>query len=58
MKNILLRLWKDEEGAETAEWLLIVGLLTGVGVAVYSTTLEGGLTTLVGTITGAITAAL
>jgi len=58
MKNYVLRLWKEEEGAETAEWLLIVGLLVAVGIAVYTTTLTGALQGLVTTITGAIAAAL
>jgi Flp pilus assembly pilin Flp len=56
MKNFLLRLWKEEEGAETAEWLLIVGLLVGVGVAIYPGVLEPALTRLVAAIETEITA--
>ncbi|MCB1722246.1 MAG: Flp family type IVb pilin [Chromatiaceae bacterium] len=58
MKNLMLRLWKEEEGAETAEWLLIVGLLVAVGVAVYSVALSDGLEGLVTTITDAISTAI
>jgi Flp pilus assembly pilin Flp len=43
MKKFLMKLWKEEEGAETAEWLIIVALIAAVGVAVYTNTLEGGL---------------
>ena len=58
MKNFLLRLWKEEEGAETAEWLLIVGLLVAVGVAIYTGVLQTALTNVVGTIEGTITTAV
>ena len=45
MKKFLVGLWKDEEGAETAEWVVIVALLVVVGIAIYNgilrTELEG-----------------
>ena len=49
---------RDERGIETLEWILIGGLITGVAVAVYNTTLLGGLTTAVTSIVNAITAAM
>ena len=36
MKNFFLRLWKDEEGAELVEWVVIVALIAIAAVAVYS----------------------
>ena len=36
MKQILDRLLHRDDGAETAEWLLIVGLLVTVATVVYS----------------------
>jgi Flp pilus assembly pilin Flp len=50
MKNFLLRLWKEEEGAETAEWLVIVALIVVIAVFVYNTTLRNALVGLVGQI--------
>jgi Flp pilus assembly pilin Flp len=48
MKQFLLKLWHDEEGAETAEWLVIVALLVLVGTTVYGDPgLEGTLNNLV-----------
>jgi pilus assembly protein Flp/PilA len=35
MKNFLLRLWKDEEGAEFVEWVIIVALIAVAAIAVY-----------------------
>jgi Flp pilus assembly pilin Flp len=55
MKNFLLRIWQEEDGAETAEWLVIVSLITGVGVLVYNGVLYEALTGLVGSISGVIT---
>lgn len=37
MKNFLLKLWKDEEGAEFVEWVIIVSLIAVAAYAVYST---------------------
>jgi Flp pilus assembly pilin Flp len=35
MRNPVVSLWADEEGAEVAEWIVVVALLVAVGVAVY-----------------------
>jgi Flp pilus assembly pilin Flp len=35
MKKFLLKLWQDEEGAETAEWLVIAAILVFIGTTVY-----------------------
>ena len=53
-------LW-NERGAETAEWMIIVGLLTVVALAIYALPpgpLATGLTTLAGAIVGAVTGLL
>jgi len=42
MKNLLLKLWKDEEGAEMVEWVVVVALIAIAATAVY-TGLEGTL---------------
>ena len=47
MKDWLLKLWKDEEGAETAEWIVIVALIVGVAVVVYLAVLQPQLNTAV-----------
>jgi len=36
MKHLLYRLWKDEEGAEIAEWIVVVALLVIVAVLIYN----------------------
>ncbi|MCU7934957.1 MAG: Flp family type IVb pilin [Candidatus Thiodiazotropha sp. (ex Dulcina madagascariensis)] len=51
MKQLLLKLWRDEAGAETAEWLVIVAVLVVIALAVYNTELQTGLTALVAEIT-------
>ena len=43
MKNLLVRLWTDESGAETAEWLVIAGALVAVGIFVYTGVLKDSL---------------
>jgi Flp pilus assembly pilin Flp len=55
MKNVLMNIWQDESGAETAEWLVIVSLITAVGVLVYNGVLVTALTALVGQIQNAVT---
>ena len=45
IKEFFSKLWNDEEGAETVEYVLIAALIAAVGVAVYSNTLQGQLTT-------------
>jgi Flp pilus assembly pilin Flp len=57
MKQFLLKLWQEEEGAETAEWLVIAALITVVGTAVYPGVLQPALEGLVGSISGMVTAA-
>ena len=50
MKNLLARLWSDENGAETAEWLVIAGALVAVGIFVYTGILKDGLSSAATTI--------
>ena len=54
MKKIISYL-RSQQGIETLEWILIGGLITGVGLAVYPGVLQTGLTPAVTTITAAIT---
>lgn len=35
MKNFLLKLWKDEEGAELVEWVVIVALIAAAALVTY-----------------------
>ncbi len=35
MKNFLLKLWKDEEGAEFVEWVIVVALIAVAAGVVY-----------------------
>lgn len=35
MKNFLIKLWKDEEGAELVEWVVIVGLIAAAAFVTY-----------------------
>ena len=46
---------KDEQGIETLEWIAIGVLILGVAFAVYPGSLQGGLTTVVGNVTAALT---
>jgi hypothetical protein len=57
MKN-LIRYLRDRRGVETLEWILIGGLITGVGLVLYPGTLQGGLIGVIGTIVGAINGAM
>jgi Flp pilus assembly pilin Flp len=50
MKDILYRLWNDEEGAEIAEWVVVVALLVVVAVAIYNGVLRNELSNAVNTI--------
>ncbi len=54
----LINILKGEEGVETLEWILIGGLITGVGIALYPGTLQGGLQGVITAIVAAITAAV
>ena len=47
MNKFLMKLWKEEEGAETAEWLVIVALIVAVAILVYNGVLKTALTGLV-----------
>ena len=40
MNDFLLRLWNDEEGAETVEWIFIVIIIIAVAVVAYATNLQ------------------
>lgn len=35
MKTLLNRLWKDDEGAELVEWVVIVALIAAAAIATY-----------------------
>jgi Flp pilus assembly pilin Flp len=54
MKNFLMNLWQDESGAETAEWIVIVALVLGVALAIYTGVLQDALQGVVTTITAAL----
>jgi len=43
MANTLVRLWKDESGAEVAEWVIVVALLVIVALVIYNQILQGTL---------------
>jgi Flp pilus assembly pilin Flp len=49
---------RDERGVETLEWILIGGLIVGVGIALYPGVLQPALSGVITTITGTITAAV
>jgi Flp pilus assembly pilin Flp len=57
MKNFLQRLWREEDGAETAEWLVIVALILVVAVAIYTGVLQQELTDVVTAIGTTLTGA-
>lgn len=60
LRDRLRSLW-NERGAETAEWMIIVGLLTAVALLIYAAPagpLSGGLTTLAANIMAAVNAVL
>ena len=57
MKNLISYLW-DQQGVETLEWILIGGLITGVGIVLYPGVLQAGLSGVIGTIVTAITGAM
>ena len=54
----LIRYLRDQRGVETLEWILIGGLLVGVGIVLYPGVLETNLTATLGIITGAIDTAV
>ena len=57
MKNLISYL-RDQQGVETLEWILIGGLITGVGIVLYPGVLTTGLSTVITTIVAAITGAM
>jgi Flp pilus assembly pilin Flp len=36
MKTLLMRLWRDESGAEIAEWVAVVALVVVIAFGVYT----------------------
>ncbi len=52
------RYLKDQRGVETLEWILIGGLITGVGIVLYPGVLQPALSGTIGIITGAINASM
>ncbi len=52
-----IRYLKDQRGIETLEWILIGGLITGVGIALYPGVLQPALSGVITTITTAIATA-
>ncbi len=36
MKNFLLKLWKDDDGAEMVEWAIVVGLVVLASIGAYT----------------------
>jgi len=57
MQN-LIRYLRDHRGVETLEWILIGGLITGVGIVLYPGVLQTGLSNVIGAIVLAITNAM
>ncbi|MGB7947057.1 MAG: hypothetical protein WCH75_05195 [Candidatus Binatia bacterium] len=57
MRNLISYL-RDQQGIETLEWILIGGLITGVGIVLYPGVLQAGLSGVIGTIVAAITGAM
>lgn len=48
---------RDEKGVETLEWILIGGLMVGVGIALYQGVLQPGLSGVIATVVGTLSAA-
>ena len=57
MKDFLLKLWKNEEGAETAEWILVVALIVAVAIIIYTGVLQTSLSTAVTNVGSTVTSA-
>jgi Flp pilus assembly pilin Flp len=43
MKTLFKRLWEEEDGADTAEWVVITAMVIAVAVVVYNGILSGSL---------------
>ena len=52
MKDFVQRFWRDEEGAETAEWVVIAAALVAVGIFIYNGVLNDALQNVVTGIEG------
>jgi Flp pilus assembly pilin Flp len=57
MKNLISYL-RGQQGVETLEWILIGGLITGVGIVLYPGVLQAGLSGVITTIVAAISGAM
>jgi len=57
MKDLFYRLWHDEEGAEIAEWVVVVAMLVIVAVFIYNGILRSELSNAVNVIGSKITSA-
>ena len=55
MKHFLRIFWQDEQGAETAEWLVVVALIVAVAIALYTGVLQPALTAVITGISADIT---
>lgn len=56
MKNFLVKLWKDDEGAEFVEWALVIGLVVVVAIVAYQfmgETVSGVVSSVAATLAGA-----
>lgn len=56
MKTMFMKLWKEEDGAETAEWVVIVAVLLLVSVFIYQGVLQDALSNSVNSIDDQIAA--
>ena len=56
MKNVLMRLWKDEAGQDTTEYALLMALIAVASIAVMKT-LAGAINTVFTAASTALTAA-
>ncbi len=56
MKDILHKLWTDEEGATVVEYVLLVAVLA-LGLIIAMTTLKDGITNKYGTTSSAVESA-
>ena len=57
MKTLFTRLWEEEDGADTAEWVVITAMVIGVAVVVYNGVLSDSLVDAVGSIDVKVAAA-
>lgn len=48
MKTLLMRLWRDESGAELAEWVAVVALVVVIAFGVYTGVLDETLSDIAG----------